>query len=406
MSHYHAPLASRHQPLLPEFSSPDFTPTARFNPKAVTQAFEAARDATPKPPQHGPFIDLDSNSALLPRPSLRDGACPVSKTMITVSRYLSIFLRLLQLLGAMGLLVCLLFIREIEFATGWICRAPPAVAIVHLVYAIYHLTGSYRLKTPSSSKVYFLLASGLDITLISLYAYIGILAWRQHTAGLDRSWSTIFHDPAGADATVVFSVFALACAAGGLKAITLGFSLYLIHCFRKLSVLPPDHNPFVGDDDPRLAVNEKDQRWSTITHDSEAPLGRKVPFAATRAAPSKHTYQTLDIDSIDFGESTPKKEVLGAGYGQAERNDVPESPVSFAAPNLKRGSRVARPLSISSMPGKPMGLKKNSYIPPAASDDEGDASVPIGDWNVQGHSKAQLLQKPEARFRKVSGEAN
>ncbi|KAI5844842.1 hypothetical protein BZA05DRAFT_408657 [Tricharina praecox] len=416
MSHYHAPSTSRHQPLLPEFSDPDFSPTARFNPKAVTQAFQAARNAAPKPAQHGPFINLDaSNSTLLPRPALREGACPVSKKLITIARYVSIFLRLLQLLGAMGLLVCLLFIREIEFATGWICRVPPAVAVVHLIYALYHLTGSYRLKTPGSSKVYFLLASALDVALISLYTYIGILSWRQHAAGADRSWSTIFHEPSGADATIVFSVFLLVCCSGGLKALTLGLSLYLIHCFRQLEVLPPDHNPFVADEDPRLAVNEKSQRWSTSTRESEAPLGRKVPFAATRAAPNKHTYQTLDIDSIDFGESRARKEVLGAGYGQAEQReeDRPESPASSTtAPSLKRGSRVVRPLSISSMPGKPMGLKKNAYIPPPPSDDEGDVSVPIGGWagtggsGVQGYSKAALLQKPEARLRTVSGEAH
>jgi len=410
MSHYHALSTSRHQPLLPEFSSSDFTPTTRFNPKSVTQALHAARNAPPRPVQRGPFINLDaSNSTLLPRPALRDGACPVSKTMITISRYVSIVLRLFQLLGAMGLLVCLLFIRDIEFTTGWICRVPPAVAIVHIIYAIYHLTGSYRLKTPGSSKAYFLLASALDVALLSLYAYIGILSWREHAAGLARSWSTTFHDPMGADATVVFTVFVLVCGAGGLKVITLGLSLYLIHCFRKLSDLPPDHNPFVADDDPHLAVNEKEKRWSTSTRDSEAPLGRKVPFAATRIVPSKHTYQTLDIDSVDFGESRARKEVLGAGYGQAEADEVPESPASSAAPSLKRGSRVNRPLSISSMPGKPMGLKKNSYIPPPASDDEGDVSMPIAGWGgsgVQGYSKAALLQKPEARFRKVSGEAH
>ena len=112
------------KPLIPEFSSPSFSPQARFNPKSVTQAIDAARTAPPKPAHDGPLLHVDAK--IPKRPELRNGRCPVSKRAITWIRYLSVFLRVLQLFGALGLLVCMLLMRHVENITGWICRVPVA----------------------------------------------------------------------------------------------------------------------------------------------------------------------------------------------------------------------------------------------------------------------------------------
>jgi hypothetical protein len=305
----------------------------------------------------------------------------------------------------------------------------PAVATVHTFYAIYHLSGSYRLKTPASSKVYFLFSSSIDCAILTFYAFTGIASWRQHAAGgEDMKWTTVFND-IEINSTIVFTVFLLVCITGGLTLITLVLSLYLIHALRKLANLPPDANPFVEDEDPHLSV--KENRWSSSTVDSETSFldseKRTVPFAATRQKVDaytpprggKYTYQTLSLDSMDHGDSrrdSRREETLGAGYGQ-----VQEKP---GTPTLKRGSRVSRPASVCSTPtnGTPRSAKRSSVqsdytlaqedMPIAES--QRSSVVSQKSWGnggaVQGYSKATLLTQGmegrEARFRKVSGEAN
>lgn len=331
----------------------------------------------------------------------------------------------------------MLMMRGMDSWTGWICRVPPAVAIVHVVYAIYHLSGSYRLKTPGSSKVYFLLASSVDVAIVCFYAFMAVLSWRQHAAGRDMNWTTVFHDDS-IDQKIVFTVFLAACAGAGLTFITLGCSLYLVHAFRKLDSLPPDYNPFVEDEDPHLAVNEK-LRWSSSTADSETALlqgknpmqeQRTRPFAATRIklnpslhkppphSEGKYHYESLNFDELDLG-TRRDTETLGAGYGQAP--SVPEPERSPTKTSLKRGSRVVRPSSISSMPGTPTSLKRASISTYAtAAEQRYDETVPIPESQrssvishtstVQGYSKQALLaakqEGREWRFRKVSGEAH
>ncbi|KAF8535791.1 hypothetical protein BDD12DRAFT_853823 [Trichophaea hybrida] len=434
MSTFSQSKTSRPKPLIPEFSSPTFSPTGRFNPKSVTEAAIAARNAPPKPKPSGPLLHLDfrNNTNDFKRPALRK--CPVSKIAITWTRYISLVLRLGQLLGAMGILVTMLLMRNVDNFTGWICRIPPAVATVHTFYAIYHLSGSYRLKTPASSKVYFLFSSSIDVAIITCYAFTGIASWRQHVQGGNMAWTTVFND-IDINSKIVLTVFLLVCISGGLTVITLTLGLYLVHALRKLSNLPPDANPFVEDEDPQLSVKEK--RWSSSTTDSETPFleteKRAIPFAATRQKVDgaytpprggKYTYQTLSLNSIDLdvGESrrdSRREEKLGAGYGQVE-----ETP---RTPTLKRGSRVARPASVCSTPSNdtPRSTKRSSIVVSEYTLAQEDVHVPIPEsqrnsvvsqksWGtggaVQGYSKASLLAQgndgKEARFRKVSGEAN
>jgi hypothetical protein len=293
---------------------------------------------------------------------------------------------------------------------------------------MYHLSGSYRLRTPGSSKVYFLFSSSVDVAILCFYSFIALLSWRQNVAGKDMTWTTVFHAD-GMDGKIVFAVFVTTCAAGGLTLLTLGCSIYLVNACRKLASLPPDHNPFVEDEDPHLAINEK--RWSASSADSETALltgspkaERTLPFAATRQklnpglhkppphSEGKYHYETLNFDDLDLG-TRRAPETLGAGYGQVKPEPEPER--SPTKTSLKRGSRVVRPLSISSMPGTPKSLKRSSVRYDQDNDDS--ISIPeskrssIVSQGVQGYSKQTLLPTGtqdgrEWRFRKVSGEAN
>lgn len=117
-----APSAKRmsQQPYIPEFFSPTFTPTARFNPKRVTEEAEAARNAPPRPVPTGPFF----NATAPARKRAAHSRSPVSKTLVKLARYANLLLRVGQLLGAMGLLVCMLLVRGVDDISGWICRVP------------------------------------------------------------------------------------------------------------------------------------------------------------------------------------------------------------------------------------------------------------------------------------------
>lgn len=109
-------------PLLPEFSSPTFSPYGQYNPKSVTQAAWAARNAPPKPKPSGPLVQMDVHR----EPSLRAAAqrCPVSRPAVTWARYSCLVLRLGQLLAAMGILAAMLLMRGVDDLTGWMCRIP------------------------------------------------------------------------------------------------------------------------------------------------------------------------------------------------------------------------------------------------------------------------------------------
>ena len=310
------------------------------------------------------------------------------------------------------------------------------MATVHFTYSIYHLSGSYRLKTPQSAKVYHLLASTLDLIIIAFYAYIAILAWRQHTQGRMMDWTTVFTDY-NTDSKIVYGVFLVACVAGGLVLATLSMSLYLIHAFRKLASLPPDHNPFVEDDDLQLAASEK-VRWRET---SDIPFlgGRKVPFVATRGLPHeqpstpiasvypesrRHTYESLKLDPSDFLESPREKQVLGVGYGQVQADEIEVERGEPSRSSLKRGSRVMRPASIVSLPQR-TSIRGGAFIPVDDHDYDDDDSAliveergrspaePVGGkkktWGgaaVHGLSKTALLETKESgwKFRRFSGQ--
>jgi hypothetical protein len=259
----------------------------------------------------------------------------------------------------------------------------------------------------------------LDLAILSFYAFIGVLSWRQHTASKPQ-WESIIDDST-ISAKIILTSFILVCSSGGLTLITLLVSLYLTHYFRILANLPPDMNPFTNDMGTD-AKNEK--RWSAFTASTTSTTfsaTRKLPFLDTRqkikdkrrtgehvpATPSegKYTYQTVDIEETDLGPANVRRtEILGGGYGQVPE---PSMPIS-----LKRGSRTIRSESVySRSEAKSVSTYETSTeIPPPEGPvsimEDPKASVQTFGSGVLGYSKASLYPGGrEGRFRKVSAEA-
>lgn len=107
-------------------------PYSDFDPKAVTRAswISAAESTMSKPKQEGPLIDFnrhpDSYMVVTPH-APREPLPPNTKKKVVAWRWVQFGLRISQLLGAIGLLLCVIFVRNTETAQGWIMRVPVSI---------------------------------------------------------------------------------------------------------------------------------------------------------------------------------------------------------------------------------------------------------------------------------------
>ena len=103
-----------------------------FNPKAASQASWTTRPTRPKPT--GPLVESEQFKRFNRHPDSYVSA-PYgninSKTMsrhtkpiVKWTRLLQLLLRICALLGALGMLVCVICIKGTEPTTGWIIRVP------------------------------------------------------------------------------------------------------------------------------------------------------------------------------------------------------------------------------------------------------------------------------------------
>jgi hypothetical protein len=117
-------------------SQQDRDPTYDFDPKAVTRASYysiASSTSTPAPKQQGPLIDFNRHpDSYIIVPTARSNVPPMhpnTKQRINTARWLQFSLRLLQLIGALGALVCVIIIRGVNDVQGWILRIPVSMTL-------------------------------------------------------------------------------------------------------------------------------------------------------------------------------------------------------------------------------------------------------------------------------------
>lgn len=116
-------MAGRSQPYLNYTHRDD---SAIFNPKAVTMA--SRLPPPPKKKQEGPLIDFNRHpDSYLILPYGNRDVKPMgkrTKTYIKTARWTQLGLRVLTLLGAVGVLLCGIFIRGAGDTEGSIMRIP------------------------------------------------------------------------------------------------------------------------------------------------------------------------------------------------------------------------------------------------------------------------------------------
>ncbi|KAJ5363475.1 uncharacterized protein N7496_009188 [Penicillium cataractarum] len=262
-----------------------------FNPKAVTQASRAP--PPPRPTQKGPLVNInrhpDSWGSLDPK-STWTPMSPHTKNRVNYARRTQLALRVLTLLGALGSLFCSIVINNVATTVIWIIRAGPIVAILHTLYAVYHLCRSPVNRPPASQASYGLFASTLDAGLIPFYVFTAFMAHGEYTIDAYH-WGTLFANDA-VTVQVAEATFICALANGGLHLVSLALSIFLAVMFRKISHLPPDMNPLEDNLTARprksrkeIDVDEKHLSSSTLHSSLEDPLigpPRSMPFMHTR----------------------------------------------------------------------------------------------------------------------------
>jgi hypothetical protein len=97
-----------------------------FNPRAASEA--SKRAAKPKPKQEGPLISFNQHpDSYLILPYGNTNVKPMSMTIVGAVkwvRWFQLLFRICQLVGAIGILICVIMIRGTQDTEGWVIRIP------------------------------------------------------------------------------------------------------------------------------------------------------------------------------------------------------------------------------------------------------------------------------------------
>lgn len=261
-----------------------FFPTSTFDPKAVTRA--SWKPKPRKPSHYGPLLSFNipakcvsdhhsvtalshalihcSRYALPTYQARRDLSCSAQlKNCIKWLRVVQLLCRISEFTGALSISVLLVFVRNIDEVTGWILRIlvrnvpfaqlvpsfpdsivadkanlmKPGVAMLHCLYAIYHLSRKASGRSPGSSAAYHVFAAILDLVILSLHVFGASSTYQESS-----TWRSRLSDQ---DFVRYFAsaIYYIVIIVGGMHLTSLLVSSWLGIIFRRISLMPPDMNP-------------------------------------------------------------------------------------------------------------------------------------------------------------------
>ncbi|KAK0658482.1 hypothetical protein DIS24_g4723 [Lasiodiplodia hormozganensis] len=291
-----------------------------FDPKAVTKASRMPPRSPPKK-QDGPLVDFNKHpDSYLVLANSRSNVKPMNprvKVAIKWVRWVQLGFRVLQLIGAIGLLICVICIKGTQDTEGWIIRIPAAVDIVCELYAIYHLVRPAKSRAPSSSASYHFFSLIVDTGLIPFYVFTAMLAnsnW-QEAPGTEGRWRTFFSTD-DATSKILLTTWLTSVTVGGLHLISLGIGLYLTLVFRKIGKLPPDMNPLEDNLTSRRSTRHK-HKTSSLSGITIPPEKRFSELSGSTAvsSPTKSSYGAEDplipdVRTMPFMDSRRNSDIL------------------------------------------------------------------------------------------------
>ncbi|KAI9843653.1 MAG: hypothetical protein M1838_002528 [Thelocarpon superellum] len=291
-----------------------------------------------------------------------------TKSKVKWLRWIQLMLRGLALIGAIGMLIGTVCLRNVDLTDGWIIRIAPGVALVHCVYAIYHLARKASGRTPASSASYMVFAAGLDAGLVPFYVFTAILANAQHrVTGGPMDWGTVFNKDT-TDRMIVYAVLLVSVVNAGLHAVSLVLDIYLAIIFRQISHLPPDMNPL--EDNLTCRHKKRDSymsekrisHGSTLTSSSDGGLESRPisqvehpSVSLPRLMPFTHT-RTGSTDTVGGPQSrNGSTDTFGAPRTRTGSTDT------FGGPQTRRqrDSRSDLPSQVSRHNARPASITRS-----------------------------------------------
>ncbi|KAI9696848.1 MAG: hypothetical protein M1836_005210 [Candelina mexicana] len=316
-----------------------------FNPKVVSQA--SLVHPQPRPKQEGPLVNFnkhpDSYLILPYGNTTTKPMSPRTKDKIKYTRRIQLAFRILELLGTLGLLVCVICMKGMQSTVGWVTRIVPGIAILHLIYAIYHLARGPTGRTAGSSASYMVFAAIIDTALIAGYVFSALLSKMvfETSDSQQGKWSSLFNDTIATD-KLIFATFLCSVVDGGMHLISFIISIYLAIIFRKISNLPPDMNPL---EDNLTSRHTKKNSITSQKHLSQATTLSSISgpgdskrnsqvddplISPPRTIPFMHT-RTESTESFSNHRPSPQS-------NRNSRSDLPKS--MYQQKESKRSSRA------------------------------------------------------------------
>ncbi|KAI9863968.1 MAG: hypothetical protein M1824_006006 [Vezdaea acicularis] len=388
-----------------------------YNPKAVTQASYAPRPERPK--QEGPLVNFNRHpDSYLILPYGNTDAkqmSPRTKGKVKYTRWVLQFFRLCQLLGAIGLLICAICVRGVDGSVGWMIRVPAAVAIVHELYAIYHLCRRSSARTPASTASYMLFAAATDVGLVPFYIFAALVSGTEQSVRVDNpsaaTWRSVFNNEVSPTdeptSKIIHSLYLLGITNAGMHVVSLLICIYLAVIFRQIDMLPPDMNPLESNLTSRhkkknSSISEKHMSTSTTGTSFTGPMGAKRDskvddplLTPPRTIPFMHT-RTNSTESFS-NPNSPRHSRADLPSQLLHQKRASQASLSRARPSpTKRASVFTESASITGRYGNESPKKHGSLLTdnwyvhvPMTADDEVDEfhEEDIGTTNLQAQRR-------------------
>ncbi|KAF2796986.1 hypothetical protein K505DRAFT_406031 [Melanomma pulvis-pyrius CBS 109.77] len=319
----------------------------QFNPKAITMA--SRQPPSLKKKVEGPLMNLNQHpDSYLILPYGRTDAKPMGpkvKVVVNTVRWIQLFFRVLALFGAVGVLLCTIFIRGAQDTEGYLMRIPPSIDLAVILYAIYHLLRAAKARPAASSASYHFFALVMDAGFIPFYVFTALLAKRNsdEEAGTIGRWRTFFPTDEETD-KVLKTTWLTAVAVAGLHCIALALDLYLVLIFRKIARLPPDMNPLEDNLTSRRKTKHKHKNssMSAIT-----PLtAEEKRFSAQSGTMSMIGNRNSQADPLMAGKDIPAPDANNMAFMHTRTNsDMVYSPHTPKSAHQSRQSLYSAPAS-------------------------------------------------------------
>ncbi|KAK3306915.1 uncharacterized protein B0T15DRAFT_393260 [Chaetomium strumarium] len=274
-----------------------------------------------------------------------------TKGWIKGMRAVQLCLRVLEIIGAVGLVV----VMSLAGLLGWVIGVTLGFVVVHCLYSIFHHARPAGLRTPGSSAAYHVFSAISDLCVLPLYAYGAYT-----TRNKGEEWKTTDVAHTNVMKYMVPSVYWGLIGAGGLHVLSLAISLFLGVMFRRISTMPPDMNPLEANLTSRVHKRNKSSVATTSTYSDGEKRDSELYDEHSRppSVPFMHTRQGSEssFNSQDSRLNLPSRQ-----YQVAHSHRSSASPQTLkrmsAPPTASRASYMEIPLGeTGASPSRPTSM--------------------------------------------------